>query len=29
MNSEIPIEYALTIEDRYKTTLQINKEEVT
>ena len=29
MNSEIPKEHDATIEDRYKTTLQINNEEVT
>ena len=29
MNSEIPKEHDPTIEDRYKTTLQINNEEVT
>ena len=29
MNSDIPIEHDPTIEDRYKTTIQINNEEVT
>ncbi len=29
MNNEIPIKHAPTIEDRYKTSLQINNEEIT